>query len=213
MNLQVVYFYVCAVMAVLGALVTVVAENPIRGALGLLLTIGGVAALFLSLHAEFLAAVQLIVYAGAVVILFLFVIMLLGPAAVPPKDSKTALARALGAVGLAVASFFGLLTIVAWNGQAPGAFPSVQGTEGTIEGMAAEVFGKGLVPFEISSALLIVAVVGAIAVARGRQGEAAVKASGGKLKNAASDDPALVSPNAKHAPPIHPESHAHGAAE
>ena len=49
-----------------------------------------------------------------------------------------------------------------------------------------------------------------IAVARGRQGEAAVKASGGKLKNAASDDPALVSPNEKHAPPVHPESHAHG---
>ena len=54
-------------------------SNPIRGAMGLLLLILSVAGLFLALHAQFLAAIQLIVYAGAIVVLFLFVIMLLGP--------------------------------------------------------------------------------------------------------------------------------------
>ena len=80
------YFYVCAALAVSGALAVVVARNPIRSAMGLLLLILSIAGLFLALHAQFLAAVQLIVYAGAIVVLFLFVIMLLGPSASPPLD-------------------------------------------------------------------------------------------------------------------------------
>ena len=99
-TLKIVYFYVCAAVALAGALCTVVAANPIRGAMGLLLTISGIAALFLSLHAEFLAAVQLIVYAGAVVVLFLFAIMLLGPAALPPGDRDALPSRIAGALGI-----------------------------------------------------------------------------------------------------------------
>ena len=169
-TLKLVYFYSCAIFAVLGALATVLAANPIRGAMGLLLTIGSIAALFLSLHAEFLAAVQLIVYAGAVVVLFLFAIMLLGPAAVPPKDNDTLVTRIVGAVGAIGVGLFGITTIFVWNGEKKPHFPVVQGGEGTIEAMARDVFGPGLVPFELSSALLIVAIVGAVAVARGRQG-------------------------------------------
>lgn len=173
-TLKVVYFYVCAAISVAGALATVGAANPIRGAMGLLLTICGMAALFLSLHAEFLAAVQLIVYAGAVVVLFLFAIMLLGPAAVPPDDREGLPSRVAGAVGMVLVGAAGLWAVLAGNGSGkPGAWPVVQGGEGTVEAVAREVFGPGLVPFEISSALLIVAVVGAVAVARGKQGEAA----------------------------------------
>lgn len=177
-TLKVVYFYVCAAVAVAGALFTVGAINPIRGAMGLLLTICGIAALFLSLHAEFLAAVQIIVYAGAVVVLFLFAIMLLGPGAVPPHDRESLPSRVAGALGLAVLSAGGIISILVGNGdKTPAPFPVLQGGEanalGSIESVAHELFGPGLVPFELSSALLIVAVVGAIAVARGRQGEAA----------------------------------------
>jgi NADH:ubiquinone oxidoreductase subunit 6 (subunit J) len=74
-------------LALAGALVTVSAKNPIRGAVGLLFTIVGIAALFVRLNAEFMAAIQLIVYAGAVVVLFVVVIMLLGPDAASAPNS------------------------------------------------------------------------------------------------------------------------------
>ena len=64
-----VYFGLCSSLCVLGALSTVIARNPIRGAMGLLLTIVGIAGLFIQLQAQFLAAIQVIVYAGAVVVL------------------------------------------------------------------------------------------------------------------------------------------------
>lgn len=164
--LQAIYFYFCAGLCVVGALSTVLAQNPIRGALGLLLTIGGIAALFLSLHAEFLAAVQLMVYAGAVVVLFMFVIMLIGPAAQPPKDRKGLAARVLAGIGMLAISAGGIGAILVNSHHRE--FPAVKGGEGSIEAVAGELFGPGLVPFELSSALLMVAVVGAVAVARGK---------------------------------------------
>lgn len=72
------YFALASLLVLLGGLATVAARNPIRGAMGLLTSIVGIAGLYLMLSAEFLAAIQILVYAGAVVILFLFVIMLLG---------------------------------------------------------------------------------------------------------------------------------------
>src|SRR5579884_3364951 len=111
-TLGLVYFYACAAAAVIGALAVVVSKNPIRGAMGLLLLILSVAGLFLALHAQFLAAIQLIVYAGAIVVLFLFVIMLLGPSASTSHDRHGIVARTLGGAlfgatglgGLAVAA-------------------------------------------------------------------------------------------------------------
>src|SRR5580698_14580 len=91
-----VYFYVCAAVAIAGALATVVSRNPIRGAMGLLLMIVSIAGLFLALNAQFLAAIQLIVYAGAIVVLFLFVIMLLGPSSMAPRDKRGLVGRAIG---------------------------------------------------------------------------------------------------------------------
>src|SRR5271154_5128863 len=90
------YFYACALLALLGALGVVFSKNPIRSAMGLLMLILSVAGLFLSLHAQFLAAVQLIVYAGAIIILFLFVIMLLGPSSSTPSDRRGIAARVFG---------------------------------------------------------------------------------------------------------------------
>jgi NADH-quinone oxidoreductase subunit J len=167
--LTVVFFWAAAAMALVGALVTVIARNPLRGAMGLLLTIGGIAALFLTLSAEFLATAQLLVYAGAVVILFLFVIMLLGPAAQPPGNRKGLITRSLAALGMGLVSVGGIITMMVTRTTMK--FPAVAKGYGSIESMADEVFGKGIVPFELSGALLIVAVVGAVAVARGRQGE------------------------------------------
>ncbi len=165
------YFCGCAVIAIAGALGVIVAKNPIRGAMGLLLLILSVAGLFLSLQAQFLAFIQLIVYAGAVVVLFLFVIMLLGPSAVAPPDRHGVVVRALGA---AVFALF-LLGAVAplWHSAHMHGQSHASPDFGGIDAFGWALFTDALVPFELSSALLMVAVLGAVAVARGRQGEAA----------------------------------------
>ncbi len=163
-----IFMYTAAAFAVFGALGAAFSKNPIRGAMGLLVLILSIAVMFLSLHAEFLAFIQLIVYAGAIVVLFLFVIMLLGPSATSPADKRGLLVRAFGG------SLFGLSAIgliaLCVNSLLKTPLEVVPATEdfGHVNAFGAELFARAVVPFELSSALLMVAVVGAIAVARGR---------------------------------------------
>jgi len=165
------YFYVCAGLAVAGALGVALAKNAIRAAMGLLLLILSLAGLFLSLRAQFLALIQLIVYAGAVVILFLFVIMLLGPSADPPHDRRGRVSRGIGAGVFGLSMLIAVLPLtISAHGH-----PLVSATAefGSIDQFGWSLYNDAIVPFELSSALLMVAVLGAVAVARGRQGEAA----------------------------------------
>jgi NADH-quinone oxidoreductase subunit J len=162
------FFALSSLIVLLGGLVTVGARNPIRSAMGLLTTIVGIAGLYLMLSAEFLAAIQILVYAGAVVVLFLFVIMLLGPSATSPRDARTAVPRYIGAGVFLVGSFFAL-SLVARTAKPLAALPPAPASLGTIEAIGLELFTQDFVPFELSGALLLVAVVGAIAVARGKQ--------------------------------------------
>jgi NADH-quinone oxidoreductase subunit J len=167
-----IYFWACALLALGGAIATVASKNPIRGAMGLLLLILSVAGLFLALHAQFLAAIQLIVYAGAIVVLFLFVIMLLGPSAATPSDRRGLATRIFGG-GLFGLAALGGLTLVAMAMRTDAhalPMPTPDASFGGIDAFGSILFADALVPFEISSALLMVAVVGAIAVAKGRQG-------------------------------------------
>ncbi|MFT3769986.1 MAG: NADH-quinone oxidoreductase subunit J [Minicystis sp.] len=166
--LDLVFFGVCTLFALLGGVATVAARNPIRGAMGLLSTIIGVAGMYLLLSAEFLAAIQIMVYAGAVVVLFLFVIMLLGPGATAGRDTRGWSARYLAA-GLFVLGAAVSLYLLRGVSAGPTAMPKSSPVLGTIEGLGRELFTTGIVPFEVASALLLVAVVGAVAVARGRQ--------------------------------------------
>lgn len=169
-NLGHAYFYVCAAIAVFGALATISSPNPIRCALGLLLMIVSIAGLFLPLHAEFLATIQLIVYAGAIVVLFLFVIMLLGPSAQSPRDNAGRIPRYASA-GLYVGAGAGVLVLLGRTLARP-KLPVVAPAEfGSIDAIGKYLFTDGIVPFELSSALLIVAVVGAVAIAKGKHGE------------------------------------------
>jgi NADH-quinone oxidoreductase subunit J len=174
-----IYFWVCALLALGGALSVVIAKNPIRGAMGLLVLILSVAGLFLALHAQFLAAIQLIVYAGAIIILFLFVIMLLGPEAATPSDRRGLATRIFGG-GLFGLAALGALTLVAMAMKAdnhPLPLPAPDAGFGGIDAFGSILFADALVPFEVSSALLMVAVVGAVAVAKGRQGVASLSKS------------------------------------
>jgi NADH-quinone oxidoreductase subunit J len=160
------YFYVCAAFAVAGALITVIAPNPIRGAMGLLVMILSVAGLFLALHAQFLAAIQLIVYAGAIVVLFLFVIMLLGPSATPPHDHRGRFPRVVSGALFVLVAVGGMALVT--RGATVAALPKAPDDFGNIEQFGRDLFSYALVPFELSSALLMVAVLGAVGVARGK---------------------------------------------
>lgn len=167
-TLELLFFGIATLFTLVGGVATVAARNPIRGAMGLLSTIVGIAGMYLLLSAEFLAAIQIMVYAGAVVVLFLFVIMLLGPSATSGRDTRGWSSRYLGA-GIVIASAAFALFVLKGMSTGTTRMPRASSVLGTIEGIGRELFTVGLAPFEISSALLLVAVVGAVAVARGRQ--------------------------------------------
>jgi NADH-quinone oxidoreductase subunit J len=161
-------FAAFAVAALAGAVGVVVARKPVHAALFLVLTLFCMAVFFVLQEAHFLAAVQVIVYAGAVVILFLFVIMLLG---VDEEDDLFAEPlpgqRPLAAVA-GVALVAGLLLMT--RGLEPTGEASARGTllgaGSNVEKVAESLFTDFLWPFEITSVLLVIAVVGAIVLAR-----------------------------------------------
>jgi NADH-quinone oxidoreductase subunit J len=162
-------FIVSALACVTGALWTVSARNPVRGAVGLLTTIVGIAGLFLKLSAQFLAAIQLIVYAGAVVVLFVFVLMLLGADAAAIREDRARFAKVVSAVLLGVMAV-GVMFALAPHAEQVTRFAPALPDHGSVEAVGKMLFSVGIVPFELSTALLVVAVVGAIAVARGKHG-------------------------------------------
>ncbi len=170
-----VYFALCAIVAVLSALGAVASRTPIRAALSLLAHILSLAGLYLALHAHLLAAMQLIVYAGAVVVLFVFVIMLIGPT----QEPKTPMAS--GAIASTLSIFVMAAVAIslasAVGGVAADTPPVVEGCAdqqaecsqfGGVRAVAGVPYQDDAVPFELISILLLVAILGAIAVARGR---------------------------------------------
>jgi NADH-quinone oxidoreductase subunit J len=161
-------FIVFAVAAIGGAGGVVLARKPVHAALSLVLTLFSVAVFFVLEGAHFLAAVQVIVYAGAIVILFLFVIMLLGIDTDDVLDEPLRGQRPV-AIAVGVALFAGLLLvakILQPTGASAGRGSLTQGDVPNVERLARSLFTDFLWPFEITSALLLIAVVGAIVLAR-----------------------------------------------
>jgi len=173
------FLALCTAVALVSALGTIANRNPLRSAVSLLIHILALAGLYLRLNAHLLAAVQLIVYAGAVVVLFIFVIMLIGPTARAKGETRGVITRTIGGSLLALvfaALAFGLgqSTLNQPDGSPP-AIVCVQENSadcelfGGVRALAHEIYVDSLVPFELASILLLVAIIGAIAVARGRQ--------------------------------------------
>ena len=161
-------FVIAAAICVLGALGVVLARNPVHSALMLVMTLFGVAVLFVEEDAQFLAAVQVIVYAGAIVVLFLFVIMLLG------VDQREALQRDPLPAQRPVAIVLGILglaeVLLLARGQWPTGAKSVSGAIGNpadnVGLLGRSIFTTYLLAFEVTSALLVLAVVGAVVLSR-----------------------------------------------
>lgn len=165
-----VVFIAGALICVLGAVGVIISENPVHSALALVGTLFGIAVLFIAQDAEFLAAVQIIVYAGAIVVMFLFVIMLLGvdkteDLTVEPLTGQRVLAGVAGAVlaiGLGAVAVLGTI-----SGQ-PNARPIEEGVPNP-EQIGRVLFTDYLWAFEITSILLIIAVIGAVVLTRHRR--------------------------------------------
>ena len=143
-------------------------RNPVHAALSLVMTLFGVAVLFVAQQAHFLAVVEVIVYAGAVVVLFLFVIMLLGvdrneSANDEPLRGQRPAALVLGVLALAELILISRVNFVVGAVSTAGA---ASGPGTNVEKLGRSVFTRYLFPFEITSVLLVIAVVGAVLLAR-----------------------------------------------
>ena len=167
------FVFVCAgLMVVIGAVGVIVRANPVHAAMSLVLTLFGVAVLFVQQGAHFLAAVQVIVYAGAIVVLFLFVIMLLGvdraeDLSVEPIGGQRILAGIVGVgmCGLLTAAVITSRSAVAFSGTGLAAM-SAESPDANIKELATTIFSDHVFAFEITSVLLLVAVVGTVILAR-----------------------------------------------
>ena len=162
-------FLACAVIVLTGAFGVILARNPVHSALMLVMTLFGVAVLFVAQEAHFLAAVQVIVYAGAIVVLFLFVIMLLGVDREEVVEKEELKGQRPIALGLGIVVLAELIILGGTANWATGNL-AVAGQAGgpgsNVEKLARSIFTRYLLPFEITSALLVIAVVGAVVLAR-----------------------------------------------
>lgn len=204
-NLETIFFAACTLLVLIGGVYTVAAKNPIRGAMGLLGSILGIAGMYLLLSAELLAAVQVVVYAGAVVVLFLFVIMLIGPASDGTSDARGAIGRYFGAIVFALVSVGSLAVVMRIGGETLSRMPEPPAGMGTIEVIGREIFTTHVVSFQIAGVLLLIAVIGAMAVARGKAGEMLLPTTGVDTtrRSVSADLAGSSSVTEKAAPPAH----------
>jgi NADH-quinone oxidoreductase subunit J len=166
--MEAVLFFVCAAAALAGALGVVLSRNPVHSALFLLLAMATMAVFFLMQDADLVAIIQLVVYASAIVVLFLFVITLLGvdqhESLAEPRRFQRPAALVLGVL------FLGLVVAIGQNDWATGARSTIGPLEGPRDGnvrtLARSLFTDYVWAFEITAVLLVIAVVGGVVLAR-----------------------------------------------
>jgi len=163
--MQVALFFVFATLAVAGAVNLLVQRAPINAALSLVAVMGALAVLYLLLGAEFIAFVQILVYAGAIMVLFVFVIMLLN-AQPDPSSHRSRVARVIGipVLVLLVVEFCGFLATQFANAPVRmGEYIS------STEELGTALFRRYLLPFEVTSVLFLVGLIGAVLLAARRE--------------------------------------------
>jgi NADH-quinone oxidoreductase subunit J len=172
--MELLVFLVAGGACIAGALGVVLNSNPVHAALSLVGTLFGIAVLFVAQEANFLAAVQVIVYAGAIVVLFLFVLMLLGvdrseDLSIEPLGGGQRIAAVV--IGLAILAL-PLVALWSTDGDATGARPAadapdaIDGAVPDINQLGESLYTTYLFAFEATSVLLVIAVVGAVVLAR-----------------------------------------------
>jgi len=164
--MQAVFFYLLAAVSVVSALLVVTRRSPVTSALFLVLNFFALAGLYLTLHAQFIAVIQILIYAGAIMVLFLFVILLLNLG-----DSKSLRevisVRKIAGIGLSAALLLEIVYILGFKTTDLPDGDISRGLEiGTVENIGEKLFTEFLLPFEITSILLLAAIVGAVVMAK-----------------------------------------------
>lgn len=159
-------FYILAFLAIISSIFMITRENPVHSALWMLLTFFSVAGIFVQLNAEFIAAIQVLVYAGAILVLYLFVVMLLNPKS--KGFIRIPFRYVLGIVASFVIFVQVLLTLQSANviGKAGVYTQEAYKQYGNVKLFGYELFNNYLVPFEVVSIMLLVAMIGAIVLAK-----------------------------------------------
>jgi NADH-quinone oxidoreductase subunit J len=163
-------FLVLGAVLVASALLTILHRNPVTSALFLVLGFSSLAGIYLLLHAEFLAWVQIIVYAGAIMVLFLFVIMYLNLQHDVETGVQIALRRGFGWLLAIVLGTLGVMWFRRPWGAGPEAVPGVSDAVSNPVAVGQALYTRYLFPFEVTSLILLVAMVGAIVIGKGRHG-------------------------------------------
>ncbi|MDY0291234.1 MAG: NADH-quinone oxidoreductase subunit J [Desulfuromonadaceae bacterium] len=164
--LQQLFFYVVAFVAITSGILVITCRNPINSGISLVMTFFCLAIFYVTLHAPFMAAIQIMVYAGAIMVLIIFVIMLLNLGSTVVVRFRHAVSGAVVASGLML---FQILIIIKQGSVSPtqgGISPEVVESAGHTELIGKALFTDFMLPFEIASILLLVAIVGAIILAK-----------------------------------------------
>jgi NADH-quinone oxidoreductase subunit J len=165
--MHLILFIVFAGLCLAGALNLLLQKHPINSALSLVVVMTSLAVLYLLLGAEFLAAAQIIVYAGAIMVLFTFVIMLLNAG----REERTLGSRSATALGFpAVVAILAVIATVILKAQGLGGATLSDGITST-EDLSRVLFHELLLPFEVTSVLILIAILGAVALARKGHGD------------------------------------------
>ncbi len=168
--MHLIVFIVFAGLCLAGAINLLLQTHPINSALSLVVVMSSLAVLYLLLGAEFLAAAQIIVYAGAIMVLFTFVVMLLNAG----REERTLGSRAAKVIGFpAVSVVLCLIAMVILKAQGLGS-ASLSDPITTTEDLSRVLFSDLLLPFEVTSVLILIAILGAVALARRGDGEGSV---------------------------------------
>ncbi len=161
MNAQMAIFLVLAAVAIAGAVNLILQRHPIHSALSLIVVMAAMAGLYLLLDAEFVAAIQVIVYAGAIMVLFIFVIMLLNAGV----EERTNLSHIARYAGLPLAALL-LLTLAYRIARASAPLVAQPTPEGATRQLSLLLFRDFAFPFELTSILILIGMVGALVLAK-----------------------------------------------
>ena len=163
MTASLVVFFVLAALAVIGALSLIIQKHPIHSALSLIVVMVALAGLYLLIGAEFVAAVQIIVYGGAIMVLFVFVIMLLNAGV----EEHTSISKMAGAPGLLlVVALAGFVSASIARSAASVQTASQSGTMSSTKEISGMIFKDFVYPFELTSFLILIAILGATVLAQ-----------------------------------------------
>jgi NADH-quinone oxidoreductase subunit J len=174
--MEAILFIVIALMSIGAAIMVITQRSPINSVLYLVLAFFSLAILYVMLGAQLLAAFQVIVYAGAIMVLFVFVVMMLNLSKAQDWERIGAIRRWLG---FAAAAGVFLIVVTALRGSL-GYNAELDPNMGTIESIGSVLFGRYMLPFEVASVLLLVAIVGVVSLVKREEPPKSVETKGGE---------------------------------